>query len=83
MILSRVSDYLRSRQQASLLDMAIGLATDVQALRGMLSVLERKGRVRKLPSGSSCSGGCTQCKAETIELYAWTGETGAVPRPAS
>ena len=73
MILSQVSDYLRSHRQASLLDMSIGLNTDAEALRGMLQVLERKGRVRKLPSGSSCNSGCTKCHVDTIEIYAWAG----------
>ena len=83
MILSRVSDYLRLHRQASLLDMSIGLDTDAEALRGMLDVLQRKGRVRKLPRGTACGGGCMKCKIDTVELYAWASETGAAPRPAS
>jgi len=73
MILSHVADYLRSHRQASLLDMSIGLNTDAEALRGMLGVLERKGRARKLPGGTACASGCTQCQPHTIELYEWTG----------
>lgn len=71
MILSRVSDYLKQHKRASLLDMSIGLDTDAEALRGMLDVLQRKGRVNKLPSGTACGGGCTKCSTDTIELYAW------------
>ncbi len=70
MIVSRVSDYLREHRRVSLLDLSLGLDTEAQALRGMLAVLERKGRVRRLPAGTSC-GGCCKCKPESIELYEW------------
>lgn len=73
MILSRVSDYLRLHHRASLLDMSIGLATDAEALRGMLDVLQRKGRARKLPANTACASGCTQCQPHTIEIFEWTG----------
>lgn len=70
MIVSRVSDYLQEHRRVSLLDLSLGMDTDAQALRGMLAVLERKGRVRRLPSGTSCSG-CCKCKPESIELFEW------------
>lgn len=75
MILSRVSEYLRTHRQASLQDMSIGLNADAQALRGMLDVLQNKGRVRKLPSGTACASGCVKCKPDTVELYAWVNPT--------
>jgi hypothetical protein len=71
MILSRVSDYLKTHRRAALRDMALGLDANPDALRDMLAVLERKGRVRKLPAGSSCSGGCNKCASASIELYEW------------
>ena len=71
MIVSRVSDYVREHRRVSLLDLSLGLDTDAQALRGMLAVLERKGRVRRLPSGTSCGSGCCKCKPESIELFEW------------
>lgn len=73
MIISRLSAYLQQHQRASLHDMALGLDTDAEALRNMLSVLERKGRVSRLPSGTSCSGGCGKCQPHTVEIYEWTG----------
>ncbi len=72
MIITRISDYLRERRRASLLDMALGLDATPDALREMLAVLERKGRVRRLPSGTPCSGGCGKCRPADIELYEWT-----------
>lgn len=70
MILSRVNDYLRERRRASVKDMAAGLETAPEALRGMLAILERKGRIRRLPSGTGCSG-CCKCDPASIELYEW------------
>lgn len=72
MILSRVSDYLKTHHRAALTDMAIGLGATPDALRDMLAVLERKGRVRKLPTGTACGGGCMKCAPETVELYEWS-----------
>ncbi|NWG32411.1 MAG: FeoC-like transcriptional regulator [Rhodocyclaceae bacterium] len=71
MILSQLSNYLRTHRRASLRDMAIGFDTTPEALRDMLAVLERKGRVRRLPSGTPC-GGCSKCATADIELYEWT-----------
>ncbi|HHH45706.1 MAG TPA: sugar metabolism transcriptional regulator [Thiotrichales bacterium] len=73
MMLTEIRDYLRARGQASLRDMAIHFDTDEEALRGALDHWIRKGRVRRLPSGTTCSG-CSTCAPETIELYAWVGE---------
>lgn len=69
MILSRVNDYLRHRGRASISDMALGLNTTQDALREMLAILERKGRVRRLPSGTPCGGDCCKCAPTSIELY--------------
>ena len=71
MILSQVSDYLRTHRRAALRDMAIGLDSSPDALREMLAVLERKGRVTKLAAGSSCSGGCHKCSPVSVEIYEW------------
>ena len=82
MIISRLSAYLQQHQRASLHDMALGLDTDAEALRNMLSVLERKGRVSRLPSGTPCSGGCGKCQPHTVEIYEWTGSALAdLPAP--
>jgi predicted transcriptional regulator of viral defense system len=71
MIISRLSEYLQRHQRASVRDMALSLDTDVEALRSMLNMLERKGRIARLPSGTSCSGGCGKCQPETVEIYEW------------
>lgn len=73
MILSRLSSYLREHRRASLADMALGLDCSPAALEPMLATLERKGRVRRLPSGSTCGSSCSKCDPTTIALYEWTG----------
>lgn len=73
MILSRVTDYLKAHRRAALTDMAIGLDATPDAVRGMLTVLERKGRVNKLPGGTACGGGCCKCSPDSVELYEWIG----------
>ena len=71
MILSQLSDYLRAHRRAALRDMAIKLGASPDALREMLVVLEKKGRVRKLAAGSPCGGGCHKCSPASVELYEW------------
>jgi hypothetical protein len=79
MILSQVSDYLKTHRRAALHDMALGLDASPDALREMLAILERKGRVRKLPAGSSCGGGCNKCSPSSVEIYEWAMTAGVSP----
>jgi len=69
MILSELRSYLAEHKRAALSDMARHFATDANALRGMLTTLERKGRVRKLPAGTDCGAGCCGCDQARPELY--------------
>jgi len=71
MILARVENHLRQSKRASLTDLAEVLDTHPEALRSMLDMLVRKGRIRRLPSGTACGGGCSKCKPETVELFEW------------
>lgn len=73
MILSELRNYLAQHGRASLIDMANRFDTDADALRGMLAVLERKGRVRKLPPGTACDSGCGKCDQASQELYELVG----------
>jgi predicted ArsR family transcriptional regulator len=74
MILSRITAYLREHKRASLLDMSYALEATPDALKAMLSTLERKGRVRRLPGGTACGGGCSKCDPHSVELYEWADE---------
>jgi len=74
MILSQINDYLKRRRRASLVDMAHALMTDPEALKAMLAALERKGRVRRMQSGTPSCEGCCKCDLKAVELYEWTGD---------
>lgn len=71
MILSELSAYLQEHRRAALADLAHRFGSDPQALRAMLAVLERRGRVRRLPADTPCTGGCCACDPATIEIYEW------------
>ncbi|ABA24882.1 conserved hypothetical protein (plasmid) [Trichormus variabilis ATCC 29413] len=70
MILSELQQFLTQHKKASLADMQLHFRMDGDALRGMLSKLIRKGRVRKMEDGKKC-GGCHSCEPEAIEFYEW------------
>lgn len=74
MMLSRITAYLSQHKRASVLDMAHGLEVSPDALRDMLTRLEGKGRVRRLPQATPCGGGCNKCDPVTVELYEWVDE---------
>jgi hypothetical protein len=71
MILSQVRDYLRQRGQCTLSDIALHFDTDPDAVRGMLDVWVRKGKVEKQTATSSCGSSCNSCDPLTTEIYVW------------
>ena len=71
MILSRLSDTLRQQRRASLDDLATALQAAPEALEAMLATLERKGRIRRLPAGSSCGKSCCACDPKRLQIYEW------------
>ncbi|NHA15648.1 FeoC-like transcriptional regulator [Thioalkalivibrio sp. XN279] len=74
MLMSRLHDYLAKRGRASLREIALGVEADPGALRGMLSLLERKGCVRRLAAGGKCAA-CTRCPLGSAEVYEWCAST--------
>jgi len=70
MILTEVRDYIRSRGLVALRDLALEFDMEEQAMRGVLEHWERKGRIRRLPKGTSCTG-CSTCSPEDIEIFKW------------
>ena len=74
MILTHISDLLKERRRVAVIDLALALDASPDALRPMLAMLERKGQVRRLPSGTSCGGGCCKCDPAAVELYEWCGQ---------
>ena len=73
MILSRIRDYLAQRGQATLGDIALHFDTDPQAMRGMLDVLVRKGKVQRRSLDPACGSGCSKCDVTVREIYHVTG----------
>ena len=73
MILTELRDYLRLHGRVAVYDMALHFDMDADAIRGMLGEWERRGNMRRLPSGAVCGGGCRKCDPATVELYEWCG----------
>ncbi|MCW6034928.1 FeoC-like transcriptional regulator [Spirulina subsalsa FACHB-351] len=69
MILTELQQYLRQHKTTTLDELSCHFAIAPDALRGMLSQLVRKGRVRQLET-KKC-GGCHSCSPEALELYEW------------
>lgn len=77
MILADIRDYLRQRGQATLSDIALHFDADPDAVRGMLEIWVRKGKVRKQLATQSCGSSCSQCDPARTEIYSW-GDTTIV-----
>ena len=71
MILSEVRDYLKQRGQCTLSDIALHFDIDPDAVRGMLEVWMRKGKVEKLSATGSCGTSCNSCEPAATEIYVW------------
>lgn len=71
MILSQVRDYLKQRGQCSLSDIALHFDTNADAVRGMLDVWMRKGKVEKHTATTSCGTSCKSCDPASTEIYSW------------
>ena len=74
MILSDLKRYLQTRGQASLADIALHFRADPEAVRGMLEVWMRKGKVARHAAAASCGASCAHCNPAATEVYAWIGE---------
>ena len=71
MILSNIRDYLKQRGQCTLSDIALHFDTDADAVRGMLDVWIRKGKVKKSSATDSCGTSCQSCDPAATEVYSW------------
>jgi predicted ArsR family transcriptional regulator len=68
-VLSSIVKLLNERGGAlSVQEIGLALGVESSALRPMLEMLERKGKVSKveLPCKKACTGGCTQSDAMTF-----------------
>jgi len=53
-------------------DLSLHFHTNASALQPMLTKLDRKGRIRKLPMPTKCSD-CTCCDHSDFVCYEWIG----------
>lgn len=82
MILSAIRDYLRDRGQASLAEIALHFDTDPEAVRGMLDIWIRRGKVHRGLVSDACGSRCLQCDSTVFELYIWGNEPRDSAAPA-
>ncbi len=68
-MLTELKTFLADRHAASLNEMACHFAVAPDALRPMLDLWIRKGKVRRA-GGSGCQG-CAGCAAAEVEIYEW------------
>ncbi|GAB6039629.1 FeoC-like transcriptional regulator [Endothiovibrio diazotrophicus] len=73
MIFSELRSYLKEHHRAAVVDLATRFDSSPAAVRGMLEEWERRGKVRRLPQGTACGGGCCKCAPDSIEIYQWCG----------
>ena len=71
MILSDIRDYIKQRGQCSLSDIALHFDCDADAVRGMLELWVRKGKVEKNSATPSCGTSCQSCDPASTEVYTW------------
>ena len=71
MILSDIRNYMQQHGQASLADIALHFDSDPAAVRGMLDIWIKKGKLHCRTATSSCGTSCSQCDTAATEIYVW------------
>lgn len=72
MILSQINRYLRQHGQANSMDIALHFGVAPDALKGMLELLQEKGRIRPVPAQvSSCGSTCCKCAVNNCGSEMW------------
>jgi hypothetical protein len=71
-ILSEVRRYLQERGQATLADMALHFQAEPDAVRAMLDVWIRKGKVDRWDAPTGCGSACQRCDPAATEIYRWS-----------
>ena len=72
-MLSDIKTYLKKNQRANLSDLALHFRTSPEAMRGMLAVWVKKGKVTAFAAGQAC-GDCRTCDTSLAEIYEWNDE---------
>ena len=71
MILSELRNFLAEHRRATLSVMAHHFDADGEAVRGMLDVLVRKGKVRRVHYPTDCGATGCSCPNKEIDVYEW------------
>ena len=71
-MVSEIRSYLQERGRAPLADLALRFDMDEAALRGMLDLWVRKGKITIHAPEEGCDG-CTACNVGSREVCEWTG----------
>jgi hypothetical protein len=71
MVLAELRDFLQQRQRVALSELISHFAVDAEAMRGMLALWQRKGRLRKVSKTAQCGTQCCQCDTTLTEIYEW------------
>ncbi len=83
MILSDLTGYLAQHKRAALADLSYRFGSSPEALRAMLEVLARKGRVHRIAVGAACLTGCSKCDQASVETYEWIAPTEGPQDPCT
>lgn len=73
MILSEIREYVKQAHQVTLKDMAFHFDISPDAMRGMLDIWIKKGRMHRQHANAAC-GTCKGCDIAAVEVYIWGGE---------
>lgn len=74
MTLADIKHYMQLNKVASLNDLTVQFDSDPGAIRDMVDVWIRKGKVRKIEDLNVGCGKCCSCKIAKDEIYEWIGE---------
>jgi len=77
MILRELKEYVKSRQQVSLTDIANHFDVEPEAVLGMLEFWINKGKIQH-NSGASCVSACDCRHKSNNEIYQWNAELGNI-----
>ncbi|MFW2437969.1 MAG: FeoC-like transcriptional regulator [Arenicellales bacterium] len=80
MILSGIRNYMQGHGQASLADIAVHFDSEPDAVRGMLDIWMRKGKIHRRSATDSCGSSCSQCDTAVTEIYVWVSNILPVER---
>ncbi len=78
MILQEVKQYVKSREQVSLQDIALHFDKEPETVRGILDFWVRKGRIKLKSQPPSCSGNCHCSANQAQEVYQWNPQLGNI-----